>query len=75
MNSLAKLLEAALFAALRPVPVEALASLDAEASPAAVSAALDELRDFPAPWARVLLAIAHGSDRGRDDPPGRPSRG
>ena len=45
MTPLAKLLEAALFAALRPVPIEALASLDAEASPAAVRAALDELRE------------------------------
>lgn len=45
MNSLAKLLEAALFASPRPIPTEELASLDAEASPAAVQAALDELRE------------------------------
>ena len=45
MNSLAKLLEAALFASARPLPVAALAALDAEASPAAVQAALEELRE------------------------------
>jgi segregation and condensation protein B len=45
VNSLAKLLEAALFASPRPIPTEELASLDAEASPAAVQAALDELRE------------------------------
>ncbi len=45
MNSLAKLLEAALFASPRPVPTEELAALDADASPAAVQSALDELRE------------------------------
>ena len=45
MTSLAKLLEAALFAAARPIPLESLATLDVEASPAALSAALDELRE------------------------------
>ncbi len=45
MNSLAKLLEAALFASPRPIPTDELAALDAEASPAAVQAALDELRE------------------------------
>lgn len=45
MNSLAKLLEAALFASPRPIPTEELAALDAEASPAAVQSALDELRE------------------------------
>ena len=45
MNSLAKLLEAALFASPRPIPTEDLATLDAEASPAAVQSALDELRE------------------------------
>ncbi len=45
MTSLAKLLEAALFASPRPIPVEALATLDREASPAALSSALDELRE------------------------------
>jgi segregation and condensation protein B len=45
VNSLAKLLEAALFASPRPIPTEELASLDTEASPAAVQAALDELRE------------------------------
>ena len=45
MTSLAKLLEAALFASARPIPAEELASLDAEASPAAVQSALDELRE------------------------------
>ncbi len=45
MNSLAKLLEAALFASPRPIPTEELAALDPEASPAAVQAALEELRE------------------------------
>jgi segregation and condensation protein B len=45
VNSLAKLLEAALFASPRPLPTEELAALDAEASPAAVQSALDELRE------------------------------
>lgn len=45
MNSLAKLLEAALFASPRPIPTEELAALDPEASPAALQAALDELRE------------------------------
>ncbi len=45
MTSLAKLLEAALFAAPRPLALEALATLDPEASPAALSSALDELRE------------------------------
>ena len=45
MTPLAKLLEAALFAAPRPVAFDALAALDPEASPAAVSSALDELRE------------------------------
>ena len=45
MNSLPKLLEAALFASPRPIPTDELAALDPEASPAAVQAALDELRE------------------------------
>ena len=45
MTPLAKLLEAALFASARPITTEELATLDADASPAAVSAALDELRE------------------------------
>ncbi|MGA0920106.1 MAG: SMC-Scp complex subunit ScpB [Gemmatimonadaceae bacterium] len=45
MNSLAKLLEAALFASPRPIPGEELAALDPESSPAAVQAALEELRE------------------------------
>ncbi len=45
MTPLAKLLEAALFASPRPIAVEALATLDPEATPAALSAALDELRE------------------------------
>ncbi len=45
MTSLAKLLEAALFASPRPIPLDALASLDPEASPAALASALDELRE------------------------------
>jgi segregation and condensation protein B len=45
VTPLAKLLEAALFASPRPIPAEALATLDPEASPAALQAALDELRE------------------------------
>jgi segregation and condensation protein B len=45
VNSLAKLLEAALFASPRPIPTDELAALDDEASRAAVVAALDELRE------------------------------
>ena len=45
MTSLAKLLEATLFASGRPVAIEELQALDPEASPAAVSASLDELRE------------------------------
>jgi len=45
VNSLAKLLEAALFASPRPIPTDELAALDPESSPAAVQAALDELRE------------------------------
>lgn len=44
VNSLAKLLEAALFASPRPIPAEELASLDAESSLKDVRAALEELR-------------------------------
>jgi segregation and condensation protein B len=45
VTPLAKLLEAALFAAPRPIPLTALEALDPESSPAAVAAALDELRE------------------------------
>ena len=45
MTPLAKLLEAALFASERPIPTADLASLDNEASPAAVAMAIDELRE------------------------------
>ena len=45
MTSLAKLLEAALFASPRPIPVDELEALDADASPAAVRSALDEIRE------------------------------
>ena len=45
MTSLSKLLEAALFASARPIPTEELAALDKEASPAALQAALEELRE------------------------------
>ncbi|MFI5310282.1 MAG: SMC-Scp complex subunit ScpB [Gemmatimonadales bacterium] len=45
MTSLAKLLEAALFASPRPIPAEELATLDAEATIDSVQAALEELRD------------------------------
>ena len=45
MTPLARLLEAALFASSRPIPVEELAALDPDASPAALRAAIDELRE------------------------------
>jgi segregation and condensation protein B len=45
VNSLAKLLEAALFASPRPIPLDELAALDPEASPAALQSAIDELRE------------------------------
>jgi segregation and condensation protein B len=45
VNPLARLLEAALFASNRPVAADELAALDPDASPAAVQAALGELRD------------------------------
>ncbi|MGV3709135.1 MAG: SMC-Scp complex subunit ScpB [Gemmatimonas sp.] len=45
MTPLAKLLEAALFAASRPLTLEALGTLEPESSPAAVASALDELRE------------------------------
>jgi len=45
VKPLAKLLEAALFAASRPLTLEALGTLEPESSPAAVSSALDELRE------------------------------
>lgn len=45
MTPLAKLLEAALFASARPIPVEELAALDQDASPAALQSALDEVRE------------------------------
>ena len=45
MTPLAKLLEAALFASSRPIPTEELAALDPDASPAALAAAIEELRE------------------------------
>jgi segregation and condensation protein B len=45
VTPLAKLLEAALFASARPIPIEELAVLDADASPAALRMALDEVRE------------------------------
>lgn len=44
MTPLAKLLEAALFASARPVPVDELAALDPDASPSDIAAALDEVK-------------------------------
>lgn len=44
MNSLAKLLEAALFASPRPIPAEELAGLDPDVTVKDVRAALEELR-------------------------------
>jgi segregation and condensation protein B len=43
VTSLAKLLEAALFASARPIPIEELRALDPDVSPAAVQAALVEV--------------------------------
>ena len=45
MTPLAKLLEAALFASGRPIPIEELAALDPDAAPAALAMALDEIRE------------------------------
>ena len=45
MNPLARLLEAALFASARPIPLDELAALDSDASAAALQSALDELRE------------------------------
>jgi segregation and condensation protein B len=45
VNSLAKLLEAALFASPRPIAAEELAALDGDASDGEVAAALVELRE------------------------------
>ncbi len=45
MNQLARLLEAALFASNRPVPVDELAALDPDATPADVRTALGEIQD------------------------------
>jgi segregation and condensation protein B len=50
VTPLAKLLEAALFAAPRPIAMDALAALDVESSPAAVAAALDELVEQGGGW-------------------------
>jgi segregation and condensation protein B len=45
VTPLAKLLEAALFASGRPIPIEELAALDPEASRAALAMALEEIRE------------------------------
>ena len=45
MNPLARLLEAALFASARPIPLDELAALDPDVSPAALQSALDELHE------------------------------
>jgi len=45
VTPLAKLLEAALFASARPIPLDELAALDSDASPAALQSALDEVRE------------------------------
>jgi segregation and condensation protein B len=45
VTPLAKLLEAALFASARPIATEELAALDPEASPAAIAATLEEIRE------------------------------
>jgi len=45
VTPLAKLLEAALFASSRPITTEELATLSPDDSPAAIAAAIDELRE------------------------------
>jgi segregation and condensation protein B len=45
VTPLAKLLEAALFASARPIPVEELHALDSDASKAEIALALDEIRE------------------------------
>jgi len=45
VTPLARLLEAALFASARPIPADELLALDAGATPAAVAAALEEIRE------------------------------
>lgn len=45
MTPLARLLEAALFASARPIPIEELRALEPDASPAELALALDELRE------------------------------
>jgi segregation and condensation protein B len=45
VTPLARLLEAALFASARPVPLDELAALDPDVAPAAVRSALEELRE------------------------------
>jgi segregation and condensation protein B len=45
VTSLAKLLEAALFASARPISFDELSALDPDASPAGVRSALDEVRE------------------------------
>jgi segregation and condensation protein B len=45
VTSLAKLLEAALFASARPIPLDELVALDPDAPRGAVTAALDEIRE------------------------------
>lgn len=62
MKPLARLVEAALFASSRPVPAATLGELDAEASPAAVAAALDEIREHydTAGHGVELVAVGEG---------------
>jgi segregation and condensation protein B len=45
VTPLARLLEAALFASARPIPIEELRALEPDASPAELALALDELRE------------------------------
>ena len=60
MSPLAQLLEAALFAAARPLPVEELLTLDPEAGTAAVQAALAEIRDTFAGGTHGVELVAIG---------------
>ena len=68
MSPLAKLLEAALFASARPVPTEELAVLDPEATPAALQAALDELREHYDNDGHGVELAAHGNLAGEQLP-------
>jgi segregation and condensation protein B len=61
VTPLAKLLEAALFASGRPIPLDELAALDAEASQEALAEAIEELRiHYDAAHGVELVELAGG---------------